>query len=150
KRLGDNGAGMKLIFVDACRNEFKADSVTRSLESGKVTIPTGVGALFSCKSGERAWETGKLGKGHGVFFHHVLEGLRGAAVNKKNEVRWSRLVEYVTESVSEDVPKIIEDGAKQTPHGAQNFEGVAPLLVSGLSEEEIWYQRGRDLFQGKG
>src|SRR5262249_29659294 len=126
QRVNNCGAGTKLVLMDACRNEVKADSATRRFDAPALRLSSGVGVMFSCKSGEQAWETAKLGRGHGVFFHHVLEGLRGKAKNDRGEVRWSRLTEYVTESVSEDVPKIIGGGAKQTPHGVQNFEGVAP------------------------
>jgi len=79
-------------------------------------LPHGTAVLFSCKSGERAFESAKLGKkGHGIFFHYVLEGLRGKAKNEHGEVTWARLAEFVTEKVSEEVPTLIGEGAKQTP-----------------------------------
>ena len=34
----------------------------------------GTAVLFNCKSGERAFESDKYE--HGVFFHHVIEGLQ--------------------------------------------------------------------------
>src|SRR5262249_48586773 len=42
-------------------------------------VPGGVAALFSCKPGQFARETDTLK--HGVFFHFVLQGLRGEAKN---------------------------------------------------------------------
>src|SRR5207248_1169244 len=82
KDLADCGAGTKLILVDACRNELKADTAARSFDSGELTLPKGMAAMFSCKPGEKAWETSKLGKkGHGVFFHYVIEGLKNEAKN---------------------------------------------------------------------
>jgi len=130
KDLGGCGAGTKLIMVDACRNELKADSATRNFDAGDLSLPRGMGAMFSCKPGERAWETKKLGKkGHGVFFHYVIEGLKKEAANKKGQVTWASLSEYVSTSVSEQVPRVIGKGASQTPHGAQNFFGGSPVLL---------------------
>ena len=73
-------AGVKVLLVDACRDDPKSG---RNIDPESVRPPAGVAALFSCKAGERAYETEKLGKGgHGVFFHHVIEGLKGEAGNK--------------------------------------------------------------------
>jgi formylglycine-generating enzyme required for sulfatase activity len=121
------GAGVKLLLVDACRNE---PGLGRNANLDNLRPPRGLAALFSCKSGERAFETDKLGKGHGVFFHHVIEGLKGEAKNKRGEVTWSRLAEYVTESVSEDVPRLIGGGAKQTPEQKLNITGRSPVLIA--------------------
>jgi hypothetical protein len=86
-------------------------------------------ALFSCKSGERAFETPKLGKGHGVLFHFVLEGLKGQARNERGEVTWTRLAEHVTEKVSDEVPILIGGGARQTPEEIKKLVGKAPVLL---------------------
>jgi uncharacterized caspase-like protein len=73
--LDDCGAGVKLLLVDACRNDPR---LGRSVDADSLPKPPrGTAALFSCKSGERAFESPKLR--HGVFFHHVLEGLKGKA-----------------------------------------------------------------------
>lgn len=125
-KLEQCGARNKLVLIDACRNELKAKDATRSLESDKVTIPAGVGVLFSCSRDERAWETEDLK--HGVFFHFVIQGLRGKAKNDENEVTWPRLVAYVTEQVERQVPVLIKGGASQTPHLQGNVRG-APILV---------------------
>src|SRR5208282_4262187 len=86
------GAAVKLLLVDACRND---PTIGRNVDIDALPrLPRGTAALFSCKSGERAFESPKLGKGHGVFFHHVLEGLRGKARNSKGEITWARLTEY--------------------------------------------------------
>jgi hypothetical protein len=132
KDLDECGAGVKLLLVDACRNDPRLgrnvdlDTLPRS--------PRGTAALFSCKSGERAFESPELGKGHGVFFHFVLEGLRGKARNADGEVTWSRLVEHVTRHVSRAVPRLIGGGARQTPHQLANLEGESPVLI-GPGEE---------------
>jgi hypothetical protein len=47
--LGDCGAGVKLVLMDACRNELRARS--RSLSVSREMVPDGVCMLFSCKTG---------------------------------------------------------------------------------------------------
>jgi formylglycine-generating enzyme required for sulfatase activity len=123
------GASVKLLLVDACRND-----PTTGRNANPDTLPRpprGTAALFSCKAGERAFETDKLGpKGHGVFFHFVLEGLAGKAKNSDGEVTWGGLAEYVTRNVGRTVPKLRGGGAKQTPQEIKNLEGESPVLVS--------------------
>jgi CHAT domain-containing protein len=121
------GAGVKLLLVDACRNDPAAG---RNVNVDGLRPPRGIAALFSCKGGERAFETDKLGeKGHGVFFHYVLEGLRGKAKNSDGEVTWSVLADYVTRNVGRTVPRLRGGGAKQTPCLLANLEGESPILI---------------------
>jgi TPR repeat protein len=125
KDLDACGAGVKILLADACRNDPAAG---RNVDVDTLPrLPRGTAALFSCKSGERAFESPKLK--HGVFFYHVLQGLRGKARNEKGEVTWPRLAEYVTEAVSEEVPTLIGGGARQTPEWKVNLTGKAPVLI---------------------
>jgi formylglycine-generating enzyme required for sulfatase activity/uncharacterized caspase-like protein len=128
RELEESGVGVKLLLVDACRNDPKAG---RSVNADAMPrAPRGMAALFSCRTGERAFETAKLGKGHGIFFHHVIEGLKGEARNKRGEVTWDALAIYVKEQVSDDVPTLIGGGAKQTPEEIKKLEGKPPVLVA--------------------
>jgi formylglycine-generating enzyme required for sulfatase activity len=128
RELEESGVGVKLLLVDACRNDPRAG---RSVTADAMPrAPRGMAALFSCKPGERAFETDKLGKGHGVFFHHVIQGLRGAAKNRRGEVTWDSLAIYVKEQVSDDVPVLIGKGAKQTPEEIKKLEGKPPVLLT--------------------
>jgi formylglycine-generating enzyme required for sulfatase activity len=128
KELDESGVGVKLLLVDACRNDPKAG---RSINADAMPrAPKGMAALFSCRTGERAFETAKLGKGHGVFFHYVLEALRGRAKNARGEVTWDGLAIYVKEQVSDEVPVLIGGGAKQTPEEIKKLEGKPPVLVA--------------------
>jgi formylglycine-generating enzyme required for sulfatase activity len=132
KELKESYVGVKLLLVDACRNNPRAG---RSLNADTLPLaraPNGLAALFSCSSGERAFETDRLGKGHGVFFHYVIQGLKGEAKNRRGEVTWGRLAEHVTEKVSDEVPKLIKGGARQTPEERKTLKGKAPVLVAGL------------------
>src|SRR5262249_44299841 len=115
--------------------------------------PQGTAVLFSCKSGERAWETPKLGKGHGVFFYHVLEALRGKARNTRGQVTWDALSAYVKEQVPDVVPVLIGGGANQTPHEVKNIIGRPPVLLGGASRAsaaavEQWYRKGVASYYG--
>jgi hypothetical protein len=134
--LDDCAAGVKLLLVDACRNDPGARGA-RNLDVDTVPRPPrGIAALFSCASGQRAFEMAELGKGHGVFFHFVLEGLRGKARDDDGEVNWGRLSEYVTRQVNRQVPKLIGGGARQTPHLVTNLVGESPVLLRVKPAEE--------------
>ncbi len=81
-------ARLKMVFIDACRNNYlpveakplveqqkSIDGFAKSLSDGD--LPEGVVLLASCTSGERSWEDETFG--HGVFMHYVLKGLAGNA-----------------------------------------------------------------------
>lgn len=128
--LGRCQATYKLVLMDACRNEVEAKAKDRgNLDVGGMKVPQGVAALFSCSRNQRAWEHEDLK--HGVFFHFVLEGLRGQAKNKRGAVTWDGLSAYVKDEVEVEVPKLIGGGAKQKPAGVGNVEGDPVLLVLG-------------------
>src|SRR5262249_29391588 len=124
---GRCGATTKLVLIDACRNELKAQATTRNVDVDQVTVPRGVGVLFSCASGQRSFETSKLR--HGVFFHYVLRGLRGEARNRRGAVTWDSLAEYVKDEVSHGVEGLVGGGARQTPQEVRNHSGVPIVLV---------------------
>lgn len=151
KQVGECPAGIKLTLLDACRNEIQDESGLRNFNSQAFTIPDGMAVLFSCKSGERAWESGKLGKGHGVFAHYFLEGLRGKAKDSTGQVRWSRLADYVVERVSEDVGRLLGRGGVQTPHEVKSIFGVSPVLFGkALAEADEMFIKGMDLALARG
>jgi formylglycine-generating enzyme required for sulfatase activity len=128
-------AGVKLLLVDACRDDPRAGRGTRGIDGDTAPRPpSGVAALFSCRSGQRAFEDEKLA--HGVFFHYVLQGLRGKARNSDNEVTFLGLAEYVTRQVSRDVPRRIGGGARQSPSlNARELSGEPPVLLT-LADRE--------------
>jgi hypothetical protein len=128
QRLKTSKAGAKLMLVDACRNQGRG--VGRGIDGDNAPRPPrGAAVLFSCSPGQQAFETAKLGKGHGVFFHFVLEGLKGKAKNDEGAVTWDSLGDYVKRQVSRQVPTIIGGGARQTPHGLADLIGESPVLV---------------------
>jgi len=124
----DAAAGPKLVLVDACRNDPKSGR-GRGLDSSNVpNPPRGVALLMSCSPGETAWEHDSLK--HGVFFHHVIQGLNGKAKDDKGEVTWDSLRGYVKREVTVDVPKRIGDGATQTPEENGRLSGPPPVLLA--------------------
>jgi TPR repeat protein len=146
--LADCGAGTKLVLMDACRNELRTRA--RGLRLNKELVPEGVAALFSCKTGQVAYETNKLK--HGVFFHFVIEALKGKARLDRGKITWSALVDYVTEKVDDEVPDLVGGGARQTPHEIKNFAGRSPLVIEKVvrvdPEAERLYRLGLDAYYG--
>jgi formylglycine-generating enzyme required for sulfatase activity len=138
--LEESRAGLGLLLVDACRDE--AELGRGKGIDGKLAPhpPRGVAALFSCRPGQRSYETKKLG--HGVFFHAVLEGLGGKAKNAKGEVTWARLAEFVSDKVSEEVPDLIGGGARQEPNEVKNLSGRSPVLLNISSDEVVTNEDG--------
>jgi formylglycine-generating enzyme required for sulfatase activity len=127
KDLGECGAGVKLLLVDACRNEL--EDADKSFDNDYLPKPArGTVALFSCASGQKSYETTKLGRGHGVFFHFVLEGLRGKAKNEDGTVTWQDLTAYVQRQVPRAAVKVIGEGAQQSPEQIGRITS-APVLV---------------------
>src|SRR5947209_17268613 len=91
-----------------------------------VSVPPGVSALFSCKSGQVAYEPPELK--HGLFFHFILKGLRGEAKDKSGEVCWLTLASYVKKQM-ESESSTYTGGPVQTPHLIGNLDAGDPLLV---------------------
>ena len=86
-------AVMKTLLVDACRNDpqlGKGRGPTIKDLSVPSQVPGGVAALFSCSDQQQSFEHPKLG--HGVFFHYVIEGLRGRADSQTPDVPADRIV----------------------------------------------------------
>lgn len=137
--LGKCGAGTKLLLMDACREHTKAPAVVRSLSVKYTSVPEGVAAMFSCRSGQYAYESAELK--HGVFFHFVLKGLRGEAKDRATgRVSWGRLSEYVVEAMETDA-KTYTGGKAQNPHRIANLVG-SPLLAR-LSKSPLDKEGGR-------
>ncbi len=86
--------------------------------------------MFGCGAGQKTYESKNAGGGHGIFFHFVIEGLKGGAKNDRGEVTWSRLSEYVTEQVVQHAPTLLDDtNAVQEPNPILNIRGVSPVLA---------------------
>lgn len=100
------------LVLDACRN-----SVSREPNSlGDVSFTrTDVGqdrsaTMFSCKIGERSWESEEYQ--HGFYTYFLVAGLKEKAVDDKGEINLQGLSDYVGSQVPVAVGKMNQ---KQTP-----------------------------------
>ena len=123
-------ARFKLLMADACRTDpFKGskavvpvDSVTRPQTR---PVPGGVAAFFACSKGQEAYEDDDLK--NGVFFHFVVEGLKGAATSPGGrEVTLPGLQDYVTRKVSDYVRR--KYGKDQSPELRTQTHGLVALV----------------------
>ncbi len=135
--LARSEAGFKLLISDACRDDPLSSSARRAvidLESEsrpqELPAPGGVAALFGCSAGEVAFEHEKLK--HGVFFHFVIQALRGEAdLDADSEVTLPELEFYTKKRVSDFVRSEF-DGVRQMPHLVNNSRGLIPLVQVSL------------------
>jgi len=137
RRLGRKG-GQNLILVDACRDDPRQASV-KGVDGNTVRdLPENTSILFSCRAGQRSFETNRMYgsgavKGHGVFFHRVLKGLQGEARNTRGEVTWDSLQSYVRENVNRDAVSWFPGQAVESASGKKVVQ--TPHLVGSLVDE---------------
>jgi formylglycine-generating enzyme required for sulfatase activity len=124
-------AGLKMLLVDACRNDprtknsrARSEVDLESLDRPQVVPPPGgVLAFFSCSAGEKAQEYEELG--HGVFFHFVIKGLGGEAdLDRDGLVSPEELAQYAKRRVRDYVRA--KNGVRQMPE----LKGEARDLVA--------------------
>jgi formylglycine-generating enzyme required for sulfatase activity len=126
-------AANKILLVDACRNDpqtslsrssrptVKLESVTRPQE---LTLPRSLAAFYSCSPGQEAFE--HPSHRQGLFFYHVVTGLKGAAdLNKDGIVTLSELGDYVVPAVQDS--SRVKVGKIQTPE-LRNARGMMQLV----------------------
>jgi formylglycine-generating enzyme required for sulfatase activity len=115
-RLEGSKAAVKVMLVDACRND-PGEGKSGVIEFRMEPPPPSVAALFACSNGEVAWDSNDLGGGHGVFFYYVIEGLKGAADaeagNRDGKVTLAELTSYTQDKVPDYVS--FRRGKRQMP-----------------------------------
>ena len=145
-------AGVKVLLVDACRNDpFQEATRAARVDLASVTRPEepeppkGVIAFFSCSEKEKAYEDEKLG--HGVFFHFVIEALRGAAASEGGEVKLLDLSAYVTRRVEDHVRAAY--GQTQRPELVGRTSGSPTLVrLASAAAGLAWkFVKGRSFYQ---
>jgi len=138
-------AGFKLLLVDACRNNPKL-RVARASGRAVIDLPSlsrpfvrraagGVAALFSCSAGEIAFENPELK--HGVFFHYVIEGLRGDAdLDRDGQVEVEELAAFAKKNVARFVDTTY--GKEQYPELVNRTRGAVAIvsLDRGRTDDE--------------
>jgi hypothetical protein len=139
--LDDSGAGVKLLLVDACRTN-PADKGAKGIDGRNLPeLREGMGALFSCKPGERSYEL-KEWK-HGAFFSAVLEALRpgkdgrlGADGDGDGVVDFGELARYISKQVPSRVKKTLGDEVEQHPLPVQTLDPLVAVVRLGTGTGE--------------
>jgi hypothetical protein len=140
--LDDSGAGVKLLLVDACRNN-PADKGGKGIDGRNLPeMREGMGALFSCKPGERSYEHRQWK--HGAFFAAVLEALRpgdngrlGADVDGDGVVDFGELSRYVSKHVPVRVKGALGEEVEQHPLPVQTIDPLVPLIHREAGQDEL-------------
>jgi membrane-associated protease RseP (regulator of RpoE activity) len=136
KELEASGAGLKVLLVDACRNDPLSDNSRsrtvvdlESVTRPQVTTPPGsVAALFSCSAGERSFEYPELR--HGVFFHFAIAALRGEAdFDGDRQVALEEVSLYTKGRVADFVRAKL--GERQMPERIGQERGLLPIVSLG-------------------
>jgi len=123
--LEQSFAGTKLVLIDACRNDPTPGRGRSGIDADAAPPPQGVGVLFSCNRGQRAYEHDDLK--HGVFFHYVLQGLQGQARDDQGEVTFEGLSLFVRRNVTTKVKQLFP-GVEQVPNLKADLAGI-PVLI---------------------
>lgn len=123
--------GLKLMLVDACRNDPSIKGSKGVDDVSLEAIPPQTGILLSCSPGEFSFEHKTLGSGHGAFFFHVIEALKGAARDPDDgEITWNGLRNYVEKKVPATVTRLYgNDGGEQNPNEFGNLRGRPAVLA---------------------
>jgi hypothetical protein len=148
KQLEGCPAERKLLLVDACRNDPQSSlAKSRAVVELKTlsrpqdeVVPKGIVALFSCSAGQQSYEHPNLK--HGVFFHQLLQGWKGAAdANKDRAVTLDEVLSYT--KLKTEAFAHLELGSKQIPHLKGDFSGTwilreMPPLAAALGPAGRW------------
>jgi formylglycine-generating enzyme required for sulfatase activity len=133
-------AGLKLLLVDACRNNPQI-LANRAGERPVVDLPSlsrpfvknppgGTALFFSCSPGEVAFEDPDVK--HGIFFDHVIKGLDGEADRDGDgKVDVSELAAFAPKEVALHVARKYR--VEQTVQVVSNVRGAAALVDLGRS-----------------
>ena len=92
----------------------------------------GVSLMTSAMANESSLEGSEWGRGHGVFTHFLLEGLKGKADREPRDgvITVGKLFDYVTEQVKQAT------GGHQHPHIGATADRDLPLAVMAASSAE--------------
>lgn len=131
-------ASSRVLLVDACRNDpdptrgrggDSGELRERGIDPLTARPPRGIAVFFSCDAGQKAFENDELQ--HGIFFHHVIEGIAGRAVDQDNEVTTNSLSGYVGKRVKTTMKKYNPDRLQQPSIDLSQI-GEPMVLVEGV------------------
>jgi hypothetical protein len=139
------GIQQVLIFLDACRNDPRANRGTTEnrLTAGyakeldfdlRNRDVQAFAVLFATMVGQSAYEYPE--KQQGIFTWTITEGLKGNAANQKGEITLGSLLKYVEETVPEQVKREVGDDRDQRPwHMIEGYR--ANDLVIAIANQTI-------------
>lgn len=125
-RLDRSFAGIKVVMVDACRNDPDPTRGRGLDPESAPPPPQGVAVLFSCSAGQRAFENDALK--HGVFFYYVLKAMEGEA-EENGEITFDDLSKFVRKRVPDKVRRLTQGASQQSPNEISNKAGEPPVLA---------------------
>ncbi|QEH38794.1 Tetratricopeptide repeat protein [Aquisphaera giovannonii] len=130
-------AGLKLLLVDACRNDPEADNarglgvtVKPPRRLSEAALPRGSAALFSCNSEQRSFEDPVLR--HGIFFHQVIRAWEGGAdLDGDRRITLEELETFVRRETKTHARDALS--AIQTPVFRGDHEAAKAWVVASLA-----------------
>jgi uncharacterized caspase-like protein len=137
QRLGGSGYKRQVLFIDACRDQLRADG--RALgERGLVSLglaqqyASGMKVLLGTEFGELSREDEQLG--HGLFTYYLMKGLRGAAADDTGLVTVGALETYAFGRMA--AYSLQNPSRRQVPVSAGEGSSAMPLAVVSPSTAE--------------
>ena len=131
------GATLKILVVDACRSgELTRVKGGRPVQSFKIIVPerlknSGNAIITSSAAGEDAQESDRLGGG--IFSHHLMMGLRGAADRTNDrEVSLSEAYRYAYDQTLRTTSRA---RFLQHPTYAFKMKGREDLVLTRLTDQ---------------
>lgn len=116
-RLGRCEARAKVLFADV-----------QHASQSPLPIQAGIGVLLACSTSQRSFEFTELR--HGVFFHHLIEGLVKAG-KPETDLRLEELMAYVTAEAPTTVWRLGGADKMQTPKSdMQTLPGTVLLTAT--------------------
>jgi hypothetical protein len=153
KKFDGCKAALKLLVVDACRNDPRpATRKSATPEADRKNFaasferpPDGIVVLTSCGPGQISYEDEKLK--HGVFMHYLLSGLSGQADGNRNgRVTLGELYDYTSIETKTYVARAHNDfqmpGQRGEINGVFEFDFAASVTESSSRFTGTW--RGSD------
>jgi hypothetical protein len=131
--LKQGGFARQVLFLDACRNELRADGKSlggRGLVQFNLAeqFAKGLKVLLGTEFGQISREDEALG--HGLFTYYLVEGLKGAAADDAGLITVGQLEGYV---LNEMAAYSLQNPAKrQVPVSAGEGSSAIPLAVVSL------------------
>jgi formylglycine-generating enzyme required for sulfatase activity len=142
KELGACKAGHRALIIDASRDDPLSGAARRArlpieFEAAppEARPPAGVAALFSFSKGQVSYDSDVLKRS--IFWHYLMEGLQGKAVNDKGAITLETLARHTQAEVPDRAKDEFGKSARQRPYlaGAGKeialLQGTAPVVPTG-------------------